>query len=108
EARGKRAASAPPPDDAAQRSRELGEARRREIAMEVSGYLTPPPRTATPAPAAATPVPSAAEPPRAPLTSPAPLPSMFRWDEELRLLLYVAISVLLLAAAVSGVVLYQG
>ena len=31
-----------------------------------------------------------------------------RWDEEMRLLLYVAIGVLVIAAAVAGVVLFQG
>ncbi|MEQ1920250.1 MAG: hypothetical protein ABL955_13735, partial [Elusimicrobiota bacterium] len=104
-ARGKRAAQ-PPAEDPAKRGREIGEARRREIEQEVTGYLTPAPKT----PPAALPVPVVAAAP-APMTDPSantPRLAMFRWDEELRLLLYVAIGVCLVVAVAVGVVFYQG
>ncbi|MBI2787108.1 MAG: hypothetical protein HYX59_00370, partial [Elusimicrobia bacterium] len=102
EARGKRAAT-PPPEDQSQRARELGEARRREIAREVEGYLTPSPKAVpTPAPAASTPAPDGEPPVRVPPSPP------FRWDEEMRFLLYAAIGVSVVAAVVAGVVLFQG
>ena len=99
EARGKRAAT-PPPEEQSHKARELGEARRRDIAREVEGYLTPPPKALpTPAPSASTPSePEARVPPSPP----------FRWDEEMRFLLYVAIGVSVVAAVVASVVLYQG
>jgi hypothetical protein len=92
-------------------SREVGEARRREIAKEVEGYLTPAPKAATPAPAPAAPPVEAAPPVAPPKTDPGsyvPLPPTFRWDEEMRFLLYVAIGVSLVAAVVAGVLMYQG
>ncbi|PIR18566.1 MAG: hypothetical protein COV48_06820, partial [Elusimicrobia bacterium CG11_big_fil_rev_8_21_14_0_20_64_6] len=91
ESRGKRAAVSPEETDRA--AREIGEARRRDIAREVEGYITPAPKAPEP-PASG--VPSESEP--------APL----RWDEEMRLLLYVAISVSVVAAVVAGVVFYLG
>ncbi len=102
EARGKRA-TPPPVDDSTQRAREVGEARRREITQEVEGYLTPAPKTVPPAPEPVPAAPALIMPPRV-----EKLPPLFRWDEEMRLLLYVAIGVSLVAAIVAGIVLYQG
>ncbi len=107
EARGKRATPVPA-EDPAKSSHEAGEARRREIVKEVESYLAALPQTplVVPAPAPAVSVVEPAskiEPP-----APVPQPSLFRWDEEMRLLLYVAISVSLVAAVVAGAVLYQG
>ena len=104
EARGKRVAPALG-EDSARHGREVGEARRREISKELEGYLTPEHKTlpAAPAPAAQPAPQPKTEPPAA-----VALSSIFRWDEELRLLLYVAISVSLVAAVVAGLVLYQG
>jgi len=91
-ARGKRAA--PPPDeDANLRDRDIGEARRRQIAEEVQGYLTPVPKSPAPGPEQAR-------------LETVPLPPLFRWDEEMRLLLYVAIVASVVGAIVASVALY--
>ena len=75
----------------------------------MSGYLTPPAK----APPAEAVVPAPFEAPASPVSKAIPpkadsLPMSFHWDEEMKLLLYVAISVSVVAAVVAGLVLYQG
>ena len=107
ESRGRRAASAAQDEGAADLNREQGEARRREIAREVEGYLTPP---AKPSPAEPVPVVTEEATPRAVADEPAQPAGRprFQWDEELRLLLYVATGVAIVAVVVAGFLLYQG
>ena len=117
ESRGRRAATPPPGPDAEARSRELGEARRKEIAREVEGYLTPPAKPAPAEPALVPPSPEPEVEPAPTAAAPAPAPAnpaspaggtKSQWDEELRFLLYVATSVAVVAAVLASVLLYVG